>query len=159
MAITATTRALAALLAATLAPAALADCKADGPLATARWIFEHAYRFYAQGAPDAREYLTPALLALLEKEWRCKADQGRCALDADPWIDSSEGEAGDPVVFSLVASPIERRRVAVRFVFQGEPARAELSLVQDASTQCWLADDLAGRRNTSLRRRLQQHEY
>jgi len=148
-----------ALLAATLAPAALADCKADGPLATARWVFEHAYRFYAQPAPDAREILSPALLALLEKEWQCKAAGGACALDADPWIDSNDGQAEDPVVFSLVASPLERRRVAVRYVFQGEPARSEVSLVQDPSTQCWRVDDLAGRKNTSLRRRLQQHAY
>ena len=66
------------------------------------------------------------------------------------------GAVEDPVVFSLVASPIERRRVAIRFRFDGEPARAELSLTQDPATQCWRVDDLAGRRNASLLRRLQQ---
>lgn len=159
MATRAPPRLATAILAVTLAPAAVADCKADGPLATARWVFEHAYRFYAQSAPEAAEILSPALLALLEKEWQCKAAGGVCALDADPWTDSNDAQAEDPIVFSLVASPLDRRRVAVRYVFQGEPARAELSLVQDPATQCWRVDDLAGRKNASLRRRLQQHAY
>ena len=145
-----------ALLCAAPALTAMAACKADGPLPTARWVFEHAYRFYAQAAPDAAEYLTPALLALLQKEWACKAAGGPCAFTGDPWIDSTDGAVEDPVIFSLVASPIERRRVAIRFRFADEPARAELSLVQDAATQCWLVDDLAGRKNISLRRRLME---
>jgi len=146
-----------ALLATLPAHAAAPACKADGPLATARWVFEHAYHFYSQPAPDAAEYLSPALLSLLDKEWRCKAEAGStCAFTGDPWIDADEGAVEDPVIFSLVASPIERRRVAVRFRFADEPARAELSLVQDATTQCWLVDDLAGRKNASLRRRLQE---
>ncbi len=88
-------------------------------------MFEHAYHFYAQPAADARDYLSPPLLSLLEKEWRCKADAaGPCAFDGDPWIDASEGAVEDPVIFSLVASPIERRRVAIRFRFADEPARA-----------------------------------
>lgn len=139
-----------------LATCALADCKAEGPLATARWVFEHAYHFADRSAPDAGDYLSPALLGLLDKEWRCKATGAACALTVDPWTEASEGEAADPIVFSLVASPVERRRVAIRYVFDGEPARSELSLVQDATTQCWLVDDLAGRKNTSIRRRLQQ---
>ena len=137
--------------------AATPACKADGPLATARWVFEHAYHFYGQPAPDAAEYLSPALLSLLQKEWQCRADSSaKCAFEGDAWIDATEGAVEDPVIFSLVASPIERRRVAIRFRFADEPARAEVSLVQDATTQCWLVDDLAGRKNASLRRRLQQ---
>ena len=138
---------------------ALAACKADSPLATARWVFEHAYHFASQAAPDAQDYLSPALLALLRKEWDCRSSGGACALDADPWTEARAGEPGDPIVFSLVASPIERRRVAVRYLFESAPARSELSLVQDAGTQCWVVDDLAGRKDTSLRRRLQQHVY
>lgn len=149
-----------ALCASLPAVAATPACKAEGPLATARWVFEHAYHFYAQPAPDAAQYLTPALLSMLDQEWRCKAAAGStCAFEGDPWIDSTAGAVEDPVIFSLVASPPERRRVAIRFRFEGEPARAELSLVQDAATQCWTVDDLAGRKNASLRRRLQQrHE-
>jgi hypothetical protein len=158
----------ALLLALPCALPASAACKADGPLATARWVFEHAYGFAAQSTPDAHEFLSPALLAQLEKEWRCKAGGGHCALDdADPWTESHDGAVLDPVVFSLVASPIERRRVAVRYRFgseapgspEPEPARSELSLVQDPATQCWLVDDLASRKDVSLRRRLQQHAY
>ncbi len=162
-------RSTAALLASLACAApALADCKADGPLATARWVFEHAYHFASASTPDAREFLSPALLALLEKEWRCRAGGGTCALDgADPWTESADGTVLDPVVFSLVASPIERRRVAVRYRFgseapgapEPEPAKSELSLTQDPATQCWLVDDLASRKDTSLRRRLQQHAY
>ncbi len=150
------------------ASTAFADCKADGPLATGRWVFEHAYHFASAPAADAREYLSPALLALLEKEWQCKAAGGHCALDgSDPWTSSAEGAVLDPVVFSLVSSPIERRRVAVRYRFgseapgapEPESAKSELSLVQDASTRCWLVDDLASRKDVSLRRVLQQHAY
>jgi hypothetical protein len=147
-----------ALVFAALAPSMAGACKAEGPLATARWVFEHAYHFTARPAADAGEYLSPALLALLEIEWRCKAAGGACALDGDPWIEAHEGEVLDPVVFSLVASPVERRRVAIRYFFGPEPARSELSLVQGAAG-CWLVDDLAGRKDTSLRRRLQQHVY
>jgi hypothetical protein len=152
-----TALAVSMLLATLPLHAARPACKADGPLATARWVFEHAYHFYSQRAADSGEYLSPALLSLLEKEWSCRAaGSSPCAFDGDPWIDATAGEVEDPVIFSLVASPIERRRVAVRFRFGDESARAELSLVQEATTQCWLVDDLAGRKNASLRRRLQQ---
>jgi len=155
-------RLLAALLWLVAVPGVAAEtatntCKAEGPLATARWVFEHAYHFTAQPAADAGAYLSPALLSLLQKEWACRAAGGApCAFEGDPWIDASEGAVEDPVIFSLVASPVERRRVAVRFRFAGEPARAELSLVEEAASGCWLVDDLAGRKNLSLRRRLQQ---
>jgi hypothetical protein len=122
-------------------------------------VFEHAYFFYAQPASDAHEYLSAGLLPLLEREWRCKADGGSCAFEADPWIEAREGSMSEPVVFSLVASPMERRRVAVRYRFESDVGKSELSLVQDPTTQCWQVDDLAGRRNTSLRRLLQQHAY
>jgi hypothetical protein len=139
-----------------------AACKAEGPLATARWVFDHAYFFYREPAADAQEYLSPAFLALLEKEWRCKAAGGTCAFSGDPWLEA-EGEMQDPIVLSLVSSPPERRRVAVRYLFgppdAAEPARSELSLVLDEASQCWKVDDLAGRRNSSLRRVLQQHRY
>jgi hypothetical protein len=150
---------LCALLLACAPGVASAACKADGPLATARWVFEHAYFFYAQPAPDAHEYLSPALLPLVERELRCKAAGGACAFDGDPWIEAREGEMSEPVIFSLVASPAERQRVAVRYRFGDDVAKSELSLVRDPVSQCWKVDDLAGRKDSSLRRVLQQHAY
>ena len=154
------------LLVLLLCSPALSDaaCKADGPLATARWVFEHAYFFYSEPAADAHEYLSAALLPLLQREWRCKAaTSAPCAFTGDPWIETNDGSMHEPIVFSLVASPPERRRVAVRYLFgspeAAEPARSELSLVLDPASQCWTVDDLAGRRNSSLRRVLQQHVY
>ena len=154
----------ATLLPLVLLPAlAQAACKAEGPLATARWVFERAYYFYREPAADSADYLSAALLPLLTREWRCKAAGRTCAFSGDPWIEAGEGSPRDPIVFSLVASPPDRRRVAVRYLFgpdgAAEPARSELTLVLDEASQCWKVDDLAGRRDSSLRRVLQQHTY
>ena len=64
-----------------------------------------------------------------------------------------------PWVFSLVAPPPDRRRVAIRYYFSEAAAKSELTLVLDAASGCWKVDDLAGRKDASLRRRLQQHTY
>lgn len=149
---------LALLALSRLAPlAGAAPCVAEGPLATARWIFQQAYYFHVQATPRQRDFLSPGLLADLTRRWACPDAGQACAPLLDPWTGAAQGQVQDPVVFSLRATPPERSQVAMRFLFGGpgapapEPATAELILVRDAGDGCYRLDDVISRNGLSLR--------
>ncbi len=141
------------------AQAQAAACIADTPLDTARWMFQHHYWFFQQRTDAAATLLSAQLRQGMETQWKCVASEMNCPLVADPWTNVSDGAVGDPVVFSLRNSPPERSRVGMRFVLGraggvSEPATAELVLVRDPQSGCFVLDELVGAAGTSLRNSL-----
>lgn len=138
-----------------LAAPAGAACVADGALATARWIFSRAYWFHTERMPEAADFLSPSLLALMEEHWQCRAGGAKdCGIEGDPWTNAAEGDALDPVVFSLRTSPPERTRVAMRYMRGEEPGAAELVMVP-GEDGCYRLDDIVGGAGRSLREALE----
>jgi hypothetical protein len=69
------------LLSSILSGAAFA-CPASDPVAMARDMYTSQYYFYADGKPS--EHLSPALLKLLQRDWKCQEPGEQCAIGADP---------------------------------------------------------------------------
>jgi hypothetical protein len=149
-----------------------ADCVADGPLATARWIYTNDRDFaFQQTARDLSErstYLSPSLLGLLLADWRCQvAEQGVCALDADPWVNAQDGEELPPIDFFLASTESTKVTVMMTFRFGWHdtdtpapvPASASLVLYRDAESECWQLDDLIGPKDISLKQRLKDYPH
>lgn len=155
-----------------LAGRATAACVADSPLATARWIFDQQGGFAVFRSPQDKQvmqsFLSPALFNLLQAEWRCQViEEGLCAIDNDPWLNSDVGQVLDPVTFEIASMPASHATVEMRFRFgsteQGapvpEPAKATLWLVKDSTSGCWLLDDLVGRQGQSLRKVMENYKF
>ena len=153
------------------APAGAA-CVADGPLATARWIFEQQSGFAvflsSQDKQVMQSFLSPGLFALLQAEWRCQViEEGLCAFDDDPWLNADSGQVLDPVTFAVAAASASRATVDMQFRYGWKdqdtptpvPARATLTLVKDAKSGCWLLDDLVGRKGLSLRKAMASYKF
>ena len=158
----------------TLAWAAQAGgaCVADGPLETARWIHanERSFAFQQTGRDLTKRatFVSPELYALLRAEWRCQdAEEGLCALDADPWLNAQDGEELGPLAFTIVSRTEVAAAVRMSYRFGWKdvtnprpvPAETKIELVRDAATGCWLLDDLIGREGRSLKKQLQDYPH
>ena len=131
-----------------VATAAQAECVAPDPAATARWVYEHAASFYVSGEGKAH-YLSPQLLKLLQRDWKCQEPGEVCAIEAYPWTDTQDGDVLAPVEFKLVNENRQAATVEMGFRFGWEdsaetakPMRIRLKLVRPADTGCWLLDDI-----------------
>ncbi len=142
-----------------------AACVADGPLATAKWIEEQQHSFYAETPQDAERFLSRDLLALLRLEWACRE---LCAIEADPWTGTQDGEALPPLKFAVLnrRSALAMVAMSYRFGWSDAPAQkvvprtARLRLVLDVTDRCWKLDDLIdGDRGRSLKRALRQYDF
>lgn len=146
---------------------ASAACVADDPESMAQWIYDNDRSFYAQTIKfdfhQRISYLSPRLYALLAAKWDCEnAEQGICALGADPWINAQAGEILPPRRFELVSSASQTAKVKMTFVFGWQEsnspppvhATAFLKFIQNRNTGCWHLDDLIGRDGTSLKAEL-----
>jgi hypothetical protein len=161
--------ALGALL---LAGQVAAACVADGPLATARWIFDKQSGFAvflsSQDKKVMQSFLSPGLFTLLQAEWRCQViEEGLCAFDFDPWLNADTGQVLDPVTFEVATMSSSRATVNMHFLYgwpapdtrKPVPAVATLVLVKDAASGCWLLDDLVGRKGQSLRKAMESYKF
>ena len=153
---------------------ASAACVADGPVATARWIFNQQSGFAvflsSQDKKVMQSFLSPGLFNLLEEEWRCQViEEGLCAFDNDPWMNAGSGQVLDPVTFELTSKESSRAVVTMHFRYGWQdqdqnkpapvPATAALTLVKDATSGCWRLDDLAGRKGRSLRKAMESYKF
>ncbi|HTY94095.1 MAG TPA: hypothetical protein VMC02_09415 [Steroidobacteraceae bacterium] len=147
---------------------AAAACVADGPVATARWIFANEKGFshyqFPQETKLMKRFLSPGLFGLLEVEWPCQVvSEGSCAVDTDSWTNTEDGRALDPATFELASSQGIRSTVRAQFRFAAgatakpDTGRATLTLVRDARSGCWLLDDLVGMKGQSLVRQLRSY--
>ena len=161
-----------ALGCALLAGQAAAACVADGPLATARWIFARQSGFAvflsSQDKHVMQSFLSPGLFTLLQAEWRCQViEEGLCAFDDDPWLNADTGEVLDPVTFRIDAATASRAEIGMQFRYGWKdrqtprpvPAHATLTLVKVAPSGCWLLDDLVGRKGLSLRKAMETYKF
>lgn len=94
-------------------------------------------------------------------------EEGLCAVDNDPWLNSDVGQVLNPVAFEVGSLSAIRATVDMRFRYgskdgnapESEPAQATLTLVKDAASGCWLLDDLVGRKGQSLRKALESYKF
>jgi hypothetical protein len=155
-----------------LAGQAAAACVADGPLATARWIFNEQSGFAvflsSQDKKVMQSFLSPGLFVLLQAEWRCQViEEGLCAFDNDPWLNADSGQVLEPVSFEVASMSASRASVDMRFRYGWQdqetpapvPAKATLTLLKDAASGCWLLDDLVGREGQSLRKAMESYKF
>ncbi len=154
------------------AVSAKAACVADGPLETARWIHsnERNFAFQQEGRnqSDRARFLSPTMYDLLQAEWKCQdVEDGFCALDSDPWLNAQDGEELQPIVFALASSngTTATVRMSFRFGWSGvskpRPVamEAQLHLIKDMQSGCWLLDDLVGGERRSLKKQLQDYPH
>lgn len=166
------TRATPVLIVLLVAGQATAACVADGPLATARWIFDRQSGFAvflsSQDKKMMQSFLAPGLFDLLQAEWRCQViEEGLCAFDNDPWLNADTGQVLDPVTFEVALRSGSRATVDMYFRYglqdqdtpKPVPAQATLTLVKDAVSGCWLLDDLVGRKGRSLRKAMESYKF
>ena len=136
----------------------------DTPLVSAasvaRELYEQAATFYVDPVL-AGDRLTPELRSLIERDQACAAEQGMCAIGADPWSAAQDGERGDPVTYRTF--DVERRikdsptaaKVEVCFSFVLDPQapeqRCAVLVMERALRTPWRVADLIDPDGQSLR--------
>jgi len=124
---------------------ALADMPSD-PVAVAQSLYAGHHDFYVADAPDAA-VLSPQLLALLQRDWRCQAPGDECAISADPWTAAQEGEALPPVRYRLHSDDAGQAIVEMRYPFgwaddMAAATEQKTLVVLVRGKSGWLLDDL-----------------
>jgi hypothetical protein len=158
-------RCLGAVVLSCLLPVSLhAACVAADPAGTARWVFEHADEFYVHKKGSPR-YLSPALYALLQRDWKCQEPGEICAIGAYPWTNAQDGSVLEPITWRVASQDATTASVAMSFVFGWEeqpqdnkPTTITLSLVHPDAKGCWLLDDIV-HGTDSFKKRLADFDY
>ncbi len=129
-------------------PVAAFACVAKDPVATARWIYEHANDFdvYKKGSP---QYISPELFSLLERDWKCQEPGDVCEIESDPWTGAQDGYVLNPIKYRMAAQEQHSATVEMSFTLaldehakKGESKTVQIKLVHPTDDGCWLLDDI-----------------
>lgn len=129
-------------------PVAGVACVAEDPVATVRWIYQHANDFasYKKGSP---RYISSELFSLLERDWKCQEPGDECEIETDPWTAAQDGYALKPIKYRIAAQEQHSATVEMSFALamdkrakKGEPVTVQIELVHPTSDGCWLLDDI-----------------
>lgn len=146
-------------------PAFTAPCVATTPASTAEWLYRHD----AELLPPkevVKAALSKDLLGLLKKESECvKRTQEVCAIDANLWTNTQDGNVWGPVRFEESSRLPTSATVLMKYKFalyeDGRDAKAwitTVSLARSNSKACWTVDDIIGPEGRSLKAALRANE-
>ncbi len=158
-------RPLIAILLAFTCNANAANCVADTPAMTSQWVHAHD-RDLDPPKKNVRRALSDELFSLLKKEHECVVrEQGVCALDADLWTETQDGQIVGPIVFEESARDDASAVVKMKYKFSlednGQDAKnwsSTIRLTRKTHTSCWTVDDIVGPDGTSLKALLRQNK-
>lgn len=155
---------LVAILLTLIGNAHAGNCVADTPAATAHWVHDHD-RDLDPPKRNVRRALSNELYALLKKEHDCVVrTQEVCALDADLWTETQDGQIVGPIAFQESEHGDESATVRMNYRFSldenGRDAKnwsSTVRLTRKTATSCWTVDDIIGPDGTSLKSLLRQN--
>jgi hypothetical protein len=139
-----------------------ATCVTGNPAEAAqRFYAEHA-NFSSENPKSLRGVAASRLLALLYLEYACK--QGElCAIDADPWTDTQDGQITAPLTYKVLNNSASKATVQMGYVFEiGEgplleqrKQRALIEFERPSQGACWKVSDVIGPNKASLLQHLE----
>ena len=140
-------------------------CVADTPAMTAQWVHAHDQDLDPP-KKSVRGALSDELFALLKKEHECVVrEQGVCALDADLWTETQDGQIVGPIAFQESERGDTSAVVQMNYKFSleddGRDAKnwsSTIRLTRRTDKSCWTVDDIIGPDGTSLKTLLHQNK-
>lgn len=140
-------------------------CVADTPALTSQWVHIHDNDLDPPKS-SVRRALSDELFALLKKERACVVrEQGVCALDADIWTETQDGQIVGPITFQESERDDVSAVVKMNYKFSlednGKNAKnwsSTVRLIRKTQKSCWTVDDIVGPDGTSLKTLLRDYK-